>query len=63
VIRTGGIGGLFGYYGWFRSSNLGSIFYYATQSKNRILIELNDGEKIMITPDDPLALLMDLKTQ
>jgi hypothetical protein len=52
VIRTGGIGGLFGYYGWFRGSKVGSFFMYATQMKNLILIETKDGKKYIITPDD-----------
>ena len=52
MIRTFGNGGLFGYYGKFHSSKLGSMTLYATQSKNRILIKTIHGTQIMITPDD-----------
>jgi hypothetical protein len=47
-----GNGGLFGYYGWYSSSNIGSFFCYGTQRKNRILIQMKSGEKFIITPDD-----------
>lgn len=52
VFRTFGVGGLFGYFGKFSSSKLGSITYYATQNKNRVFIELQSGKKILITPND-----------
>jgi len=52
VFRTFGVGGLFGYFGKFSSSKLGSITYYATQNKNKIFIALKSGKKILITPDD-----------
>jgi hypothetical protein len=62
VIRTFGNGGLFGYYGWYSSSQIGSFFYYGTQRKNRILIEMKNGEKCVITPDDT-SILSELKPQ
>jgi hypothetical protein len=52
VFRTFGVGGLFGYLGKFSSSKLGSLTYYATQNKNRVFIELHNGKKLLITPDD-----------
>lgn len=52
IIRTFGVGGLFGYFGKFVSLKLGAMNWYTTQRKNRILITLNDGEKIVVTPDD-----------
>jgi hypothetical protein len=52
VFRTFGVGGLFGYFGKFSSSKLGSITYYATQNKNKVFVELKSGKKIVITPDD-----------
>jgi len=52
MIRTFGNGGLFGYYGKFYSSKLGSMTLYATQSRNRVLIKTIHGSQIMITPDD-----------
>jgi hypothetical protein len=62
VIRTFGNGGLFGYYGWYSSSTIGPFFYYGTQKKNRILIEMKNGEKYVITPDDT-SILSEIKPQ
>ena len=52
TIRTFGVGGLFGYYGKFYIPKIGSSNFYATQRKNKILLELRDGRNIVITPDD-----------
>ena len=52
TIRTFGVGGLFGYYGKFYIPKIGSSTFYATQRKNKILMELQDGRSIVITPDD-----------
>ena len=60
-IRTFGNGGLFGYYGKFYSSKLGSMTLYTTQRKNRLLITTTTGKKIMISPDD-MKIIDELKT-
>lgn len=52
TIRTFGVGGLFGYFGTFWNRRLGSMTWYATQAKNRVLIKTKSGKKIVITPDD-----------
>ncbi|WP_410219634.1 PH domain-containing protein [Pedobacter sp.] len=52
LIRTFGVGGLFGYFGKFYANKIGSITLYATQRKNRILIITKQHKKIVITPDD-----------
>lgn len=52
AIRTFGVGGLFGYYGKYYSWTLGSLTLYTTQRKNRVLIILKNGKKILISPDD-----------
>jgi len=52
TIRTFGVGGLFGYYGKYYNSKLGSMTWYVTQRKNRILIATADGKKIVLSPDD-----------
>lgn len=52
VVRTFGVGGLFGYYGKFYASKIGSMMFYTTQNKNFILIETKQGKKIIVTPDD-----------
>ncbi len=52
IIRTFGVGGLFGYFGRFRSGKLGVMNFYTTQGNNKTLIVLKNGEKVVITPDD-----------
>jgi hypothetical protein len=51
MIRTFGVGGLFGNYGKFYNQALGNITLYATQNKNYLLVVVGK-KKIMITPDD-----------
>lgn len=52
ILRTFGNGGLFGYYGKYYSTKLGSMTWYVTQRKNRILIQTQQGKNIVISPDD-----------
>jgi hypothetical protein len=59
MVRTLGVGGLFGNYGKFYAQRLGSITLYATQSKNYILI-VADKKKYLITPDD-MKIIDDVK--
>jgi hypothetical protein len=52
TIRIFGVGGIFGFYGKFYNTHFGSMTWYVTQNKNRILIELKSGKKMVISPDD-----------
>jgi hypothetical protein len=52
TIRTFGVGGLFGYFGKFYNRKYGTMNWYVTQNKNRVLIELKNGQKYIISPDD-----------
>lgn len=52
LIRTFGVGGLFGYFGKYYANRIGNMTLYATQRKNRILIITKQHKKIVITPDD-----------
>lgn len=52
TIRIFGVGGIFGFYGKFYNTHFGSMTWYVTQNKNRILIELKTGKKIVISPND-----------
>jgi len=52
TIRTFGVGGLFGYFGKFYNRKYGTMNWYVTQNKNRVLIELKNGKKYIISPDD-----------
>jgi len=51
AVRLFGDGGLFGYYGLFRTSNLGNCRWYLTSRANAIVIVT--GEKtVLVSPDD-----------
>jgi hypothetical protein len=52
-IRTFGVGGLFGYYGKFYNSRLGSMTWYLTRRDATVLLRLDNGKKIVLSPDDP----------
>ena len=52
LIRTFGVGGLFGYWGKFSSSKLGSTTWYATRKNRIILIKTINNKRIVITPDE-----------
>lgn len=51
-IRRFGIGGLFGYIGYFSNSILGKYKAYATHTKKTVLLLVND-EQVVISPDNP----------
>lgn len=52
TFRTFGVGGLFGYFGKFANSKLGSMTWYATRRKKTVLIKTIDGKNIIVTPDE-----------
>jgi hypothetical protein len=51
MIRTFGVGGLFGNYGKFYAPSLGNFTMYGTQRQNYVLI-VTRQKKMVITPDD-----------
>lgn len=51
-IRVWGIGGLFGYVGYFRNSALGKYKAYTTNTKNTLMLEVSN-KTIVISPDFP----------
>ncbi len=53
VIRTCGVGGLFGYYGHYYSSKLGSFRLFATSFQNLYLIKLWNGKSIVVSCAEP----------
>lgn len=52
LVRTFGVGGMFGYYGKHYNFRLGHTTWYATRRNNLVLIRLNDKRKIVLSPDD-----------
>ena len=59
TIRTFGVGGLFGYYGKFANSKIGTMTWYTTRQDRTILIRTVDDKKIILTPDDPEKFVAD----
>lgn len=53
TFRMFGVGGLFGYYGNFVNSTLGSMTWYATRRDKAVLITTLENKKIIVTPDSP----------
>ncbi len=52
-VRTFGVGGLFGYYGKFANTKIGSMTWYATRKDRAVLVKTIDNKKIILTPDEP----------
>lgn len=52
AVKTMGNGGLFGYYGSFRSGRLGSFSAYVTDWKKGVVIRTG-GKTIVVSPDEP----------
>jgi hypothetical protein len=60
AIRTFGVGGLFGYYGKFVSSKIGSMTWYATRKDKIVLVQTMKNKKIILTPDEPEKFIANL---
>ena len=52
-VRTFGNGGLFGFTGYFANSALGKMTWFVTRKDTLVLIDLLDGKKILISPNEP----------
>lgn len=52
-FRTFGVGGLFGYYGKFANTTLGSMTWYATRRDRSVLVKTVQDKRIILTPDEP----------
>ncbi|WP_373399011.1 PH domain-containing protein [Algoriphagus halophilus] len=52
MIRTFGVGGLFGYFGRFYIPKIGRVMLFATQRKNKVLIIKKDDKQFILSPDD-----------
>jgi hypothetical protein len=55
--RTFGNGGVFGYTGYYSSSNVGKMRWFVSQRKNYILITMNNERKYLVSPDDVAGFL------
>ena len=53
AIRTGGVGGFFGYFGNYYTKSLGSFKLFATNFRNLYHIKTWDGKSIVVSCDEP----------
>ena len=61
-VRTGGVGGFFGMYGWFWTRKQGSFIYHATHWAHRhVAITRTDGRTWVATVDDVDAFVADAR--
>lgn len=52
VIRTCGVGGFLGSWGWFRARDIGSFRAYVSRSDRMVMIRRKDDVPVVVTPDD-----------
>lgn len=52
AIRICGSGGFFGWYGWFRESDIGKYFAYYGKASDCFLMTLKNGKKYMLGCQD-----------
>jgi hypothetical protein len=52
TTRTFGVGGLWGYWGSFSNSRIGTMKWYATRMSKAVLVTTINNNKIVLTPDD-----------
>jgi hypothetical protein len=52
VLRLLGVGGIFGFFGIYKSQYYGKMTFYATQQRNYVIVE-TDLKKYVLTPDEP----------
>ena len=53
TIRLFGIGGVFGYIGWFRTKGIGTFLSYVTDANKAFLIYRTKGKSIAISVSEP----------
>jgi len=59
-IRLWGSGGLFGYYGWFRTSKLGRCVWYVTNRRKMVVVR-TAAKTALFSPDDVDGFLSSLR--
>jgi hypothetical protein len=60
-LRLLGIGGVFGFIGYFKNRSLGKYRAYATHRQKTVIITTNMNDQIVVTPDDPQAFVQSVK--
>lgn len=62
-IRVVGNGGMFGYTGRWRNKEIGNFHIYARALSGLVLFELTDGKKVVVSCDEPQALVDDVMSR
>jgi len=60
LLRTFGVGGVFGFYGSFREASLGPVSLYASRGAGRIVV-LSSPKPVVISPEPPEAFLAEVE--
>lgn len=60
TVRTFGVGGLFGYYGYFKNPQLGKFLAFATDRKRLVVLRFPQ-KTLVISPHDPHGFLREAK--
>ena len=63
AFRVFGVGGLFGYWGKFSNTKLGSMTWYATRRNNAVLVTTIYNKKIILTPNEPEKFVTEFNEQ
>ena len=63
AFRVFGVGGLFGYWGKFSNTKLGSMNWYATRRNNAVLVTTIYNKKIILTPNEPEKFVTEFNEQ
>jgi hypothetical protein len=61
IVRVFGVGGFFGAWGRFTSTQLDSFRAYVTQRGNLICLHLKDGDPVVLSPDDPDGMVAEIQ--
>jgi hypothetical protein len=59
-VKLWGNGGIFGYYGYFRTSRLGKAWWYLTR-RDKTVVVVTAGKPALFSPDDPERFLAALQ--
>lgn len=59
-LKVCGSGGMFGFYGWYKTRELGRFFIYATNLKELVCITLMSGKKYMISCEDAQSMYKEI---
>jgi len=60
-LRIFGVGGLYGWYGKFSNKQQGTMIWYVTRRDKPVLIIKKDNKKILISPDEAEAFVIEFK--